>query len=44
MATLELKSLVKRFGDFTAVDGMDLQVAQGEMIALLGGDLRRPVA
>ncbi len=37
MATLELKSLVKRFGDFTAVDGMDLQVAQGEMIALLGG-------
>ncbi len=37
MATLELKSLVKRFGDFTAVDGMDLKVAQGEMIALLGG-------
>lgn len=37
MATLELKGLTKRFGDFTAVDGMNLQVAQGEMIALLGG-------
>lgn len=37
MATLELKGLTKRFGDFTAVDGMDLRVAQGEMIALLGG-------
>ncbi len=37
MATLELKGLTKRFGAFTAVDGMDLLVAQGEMIALLGG-------
>ena len=37
MATLELNNLTKRFGAFTAVDGMDLKVAQGEMIALLGG-------
>lgn len=37
MATLELRDLTKKFGDFTAVDHMNLQVAQGEMIALLGG-------
>ena len=37
MASLELKQLTKKFGDFTAVDSMDLQVADGEMIALLGG-------
>ena len=37
MATLELKELTKKFGDFTAVDGMNLQVEDGEMIALLGG-------
>ena len=37
MATLELKNLTKKFGSFTAVDSMDLSVADGEMIALLGG-------
>ena len=37
MATLELRHLTKKFGDFTAVDDMDLTVAEGEMIALLGG-------
>ena len=37
MATLELIHLTKKFGDFTAVDDMNLSVAQGEMIALLGG-------
>jgi len=37
MATLELRKLTKKFGDFTAVSEMDLQVADGEMIALLGG-------
>lgn len=37
MATLELKDLTKTFGTFTAVDHVNLQVAQGEMIALLGG-------
>ena len=37
MATLEIKNLTKKFGDFTAVDGMNMTVGQGEMIALLGG-------
>ena len=37
MATLELQHLTKKFGDFTAVDDMNLSVAEGEMIALLGG-------
>ena len=37
MATLELRALTKKFGGFTAVDCMDLKVAEGEMIALLGG-------
>ncbi|NLU24645.1 MAG: ABC transporter ATP-binding protein [Clostridiales bacterium] len=37
MATLELKNLTKKFGDFTAVDNMNISVAEGEMIALLGG-------
>jgi sulfate transport system ATP-binding protein len=34
--TIELKNLVKRFGDFTAIDGVDLKVADGELLALLG--------
>jgi spermidine/putrescine transport system ATP-binding protein len=37
MATLDLIKLTKRFGDLTAVDSIDLSVADGEMIALLGG-------
>ena len=37
MATLELRAFTKKFGGFTAVDCMDLKVAEGEMIALLGG-------
>ena len=37
MATLELQGLTKRFGEFTAVDSMNLKAAEGEMIALLGG-------
>ena len=37
MATLELQGLTKRFGEFTAVDSMNLKSAEGEMIALLGG-------
>ena len=37
MATLELINLTKKFGDFTAVKDMNLTVADGEMIALLGG-------
>ena len=37
MATLELKNITKRFGDFTAVKDFNLTVEDGEMIALLGG-------
>ena len=37
MATLELNHLTKRFDAFTAVNGLELQAADGEMIALLGG-------
>ena len=37
MATLELQGLTKRFGEFTAVDSMNLKAAEGEMTALLGG-------
>lgn len=37
MATLELNHLTKRFGAFIAVNGLELQAADGEMIALLGG-------
>jgi sulfate transport system ATP-binding protein len=34
--TIEVKNLVKKFGDFTALDGVDLKVAGGELLALLG--------
>ena len=37
MATLELKNVTKIFGDFTAVKNFNLDVKDGEMIALLGG-------
>ena len=29
-------SLVKRFGDFTAVDGIDVEIAPGEAFGFLG--------
>ena len=34
--TIRLENLSKRFGDFTALDGIDLDVRQGELLALLG--------
>ena len=34
--TIEVRNLVKRFGSFTALDGVDLKVADGELLALLG--------
>ena len=34
--TIELKNIVKSFGDFVAVDGVDLTVEDGELLALLG--------
>jgi putative spermidine/putrescine transport system ATP-binding protein len=33
---VHLDGLVRRFGDLTALDGLDLHVAPGEMVALLG--------
>jgi ABC-2 type transport system ATP-binding protein len=35
-AVIEVSGLVKRYGDQPAVDGLDLQVARGEVFALLG--------
>ncbi|MCC6554964.1 MAG: ABC transporter ATP-binding protein [Polyangiaceae bacterium] len=33
---VELRSVTKRFGDFTAVSGVDLEIRAGEFITLLG--------
>ena len=36
MNAIETKGLTKRYGDLTAVDGLELTVRQGELFALLG--------
>lgn len=36
MSILKISGLQKRFGDITAIDGMDLEVDEGEFFALLG--------
>ncbi|RXZ43093.1 ABC transporter ATP-binding protein [Crenobacter cavernae] len=36
MALLEIKNVVKRFGDFTAVDNVSLSIEAGEFFTLLG--------
>ena len=36
MAKLELRGVVKRFGDATVCDGIDLDVEQGQMVCLIG--------
>lgn len=36
MALLELKSVTKRYGDFAAVNGLDLTINKGELRCLLG--------
>jgi spermidine/putrescine transport system ATP-binding protein len=33
---IELRRLTKRFGDFVALDGISLEIAQGEFLTLLG--------
>lgn len=34
--SIKVSGVVKRFGDFTALAGIDLEVRQGELVALLG--------
>ncbi len=36
MAKLRLRNVVKRFGDVTVCDGIDLDVAEGQMVCLIG--------
>jgi lipooligosaccharide transport system ATP-binding protein len=36
MAAIELRGVVKRFGEITAVDGLDLDVTEGTCLGLLG--------
>ena len=36
MSTVEVRQLVKRFGDFTAVDDVSFEIAEGEIFGLLG--------
>ncbi|MBF8780232.1 ABC transporter ATP-binding protein [Pseudomonas fulva] len=36
MAFLTLEGIVKRYGSFTAIDGLNLDVQRGEFVALLG--------
>lgn len=33
---IEVRGLVKRYGEFTAVDGLDLDVRRGELLSMLG--------
>lgn len=35
-AIIEVKNLVKKFGDFTAVDGISFEVEEGEIFGILG--------
>src|SRR3982750_4562263 len=36
MAAIDVRSIVKKFGDFTAVKGISFAVAEGEIFGLLG--------
>ena len=35
-AAISIRGLAKRYGDFVAVDGLDLDIRRGEIFALLG--------
>ena len=39
MSRLKLSGLSKRYGDFLAVDGIDLELQSGEFVSLLGAML-----
>src|SRR5213083_2845024 len=36
MSTIEVRKITKKFGDFVAVNDVDLSVAAGEVVCLLG--------
>ena len=36
MKAIETKNLTKRYGNLTALEGLTLNIEQGEMVALLG--------
>src|SRR3989344_4184217 len=36
MYSIEIKDLKKNFGDFTAVDSINIQIKEGELFGLLG--------
>jgi sodium transport system ATP-binding protein len=38
MAMIEARGLTRRFGDFTAVEGLSLEVGEGELVGLLGAN------
>ncbi|HYH49618.1 MAG TPA: ABC transporter ATP-binding protein [Acidimicrobiia bacterium] len=38
MSTVAAEGVTRTFGDFTAVDGVDLEVARGEVVGLLGAN------
>ena len=40
---IDVQSIVKRFGDFTAVDGISFTVEPGEIFGLLGSQRRGQV-
>ncbi len=33
---LEMKNIIKKYGDFTAVDGVDFEMNRGEIVAIIG--------
>ena len=34
--SIEIRNIQKRFGDFTALENVSLDIASGELLALLG--------
>ena len=44
MADVEVDKILKRFGEFTAVDGISFEVGHGEVFGLLGAFGVIPIA
>ena len=36
MSSIQINNVTKRFGDFTAVEDLSLDIQEGEFVALLG--------